>query len=285
MVAAEPVKGVAYRKSQRSQQAYEQANKKQEQQETVAGGSPAPATGAGNSRTGSATVAASSNPSTRRSGTTPDLTNTPTRATASGSTAEPAAKRARRAARAAAEASPETRSTGPSHDARTSAVSPSPADGTPVPETQEMAGFTLESTREIRAPVGTFIDAEAQIAQSKADVLRLKAEAEARAAAGETPAEMGLVASSSTRSSTLIDAASPEGSRGTKRTAARQAEDEATEITGSAVVLPGTVAEVVVRRHHARVVQPEEARRRGAVMGALMFGVGAAGAWAVQNLL
>jgi len=282
MVAAEPVKGVAYRKSQRSQQAYEQANKKQEQKETVAGGSPAPATGAASSRTGSATAAAHSNPSTRRSGTTPDLTNTPTRATASGSTAEPAAKRARRAARVAAEASPETRSTGPSHDARTSAVSPSPAEGTPVPEAREMAGFTLESTREIRAPAGTIIDAEAQIAQSKADVLRLKAEAEARAAAGESPAEMGL---SSTRSSTLVDAASPEGSRGIKRTAARQAEDEATDITGSTVILPGTVAEAVVRRRQGRIVQPEEARRRGAVMGALMFGVGAVGAWAWQNLL
>jgi hypothetical protein len=279
MVGAEPVKGVAYRKSQRSQQAFEEANMKGPSLASRVNSIAAPAP----------TQTPVPTPATRRSGTTPELdeNRTPLQPIVP-ATSEPAPKRRR--ARAP-EVSPETRTDGPSRSARTAALSVSPADTptgrlTPtLPEGEETIGITLESTTEIRAPAGTIIDAEAQIAQSKADILRLKAEAEARAAAGESPVEMGLVQSTSTASSTVIDAAHPDQPRGTKRTAARQAQDEATEVTGSTAVLPGSVAETVIRRRQGRIVQPEQARRRAGVMGAVMFGVGAVGAWAWQNLL
>lgn len=285
MVQAAPVEGIAYRKSQRSQQAYEQAAKKQEARASPA--VQASGAGAGGSQR-VAPVNGSETQSTRtRSGTTPDLRSAellqagPASGPVSSSrgTAEPTPKRVRRT-RAARDGS----ATSTAADA--TAENESTTEAAPAPE-QETIGLTLESTREVRTPAGTVIDAEAQIAQSKADVLRLKREAEARAAAGQTPEEMGLVPGASS-SSVLIDAASPSSSSsvvGRKRTAEQQAEDESTEIVGSTVLLPGSAAERVVRRRNGRIVQPEQARARGAVMGAVMFVGGALGAWAYQTLL
>jgi hypothetical protein len=286
MVRAAPVEGVAYRKSQRSQQAYDQAAKKQETT------SSARTEGASQLAPPASTAAVQSTQavsSRTRSGTTPEM-HVPARRAA-----EPTPKRARRTRET--RDSPSTTAGASSSAATTTETTPAaePATETSIAEQQnETIGLTLESTREIRAPVGTIIDAEAQIAQSKADVLRLKQEAEAKAAAGQTPEEMGLMAPTT---STVIDAASDSsilpsaGSsssstvRGLKRTADQQAADEGTEIVGSTVILPGSTAERVVRRRNGRIVEPEQARRRGAVMGAVMFVGGALGAWAYQALL
>jgi hypothetical protein len=153
----------------------------------------------------------------------------------------------------------------------------------------ETVGVTISTTTEIRAPAGTVIDPEEQIAQSKADIMRLRAEAEARSAAGETPAEIGLVASDS---ADVIDAAQPAASsstvlsRGQKRTAADQeAEESSVSLVGSSAALPGTTAARVIRGGRARIVQPDQARRNGAFTAAVMFGVGALGAWVAQNML
>jgi hypothetical protein len=288
MVRAAPVEGVAYRKSQRSQQAYDQAAKKQDDR-----ASPSVRTESSSQVTPPAPTATAANGSTQavssrtRSGTTPEM-HVPARGAA-----EPTPKRARRTRETRGSSSAAATSSNAISSTTTETLAAeTAATATAIEGQDETIGLTLESTREIRAPAGTIIDAEAQIAQSKADVLRLKHEAEVKAAAGQTPEEMGLIPGTT---STIIDAAASGSSsvpsslstntRGLKRTAGQQAEDESTEIVGSTIVLPGSTAERVIRRRNGRIVEPEQARRRGAVMGAVMFVGGALGAWAYQALL
>lgn len=279
MMNAEPEKGVAYRKSQRSQQASEQAAKKEKDAEAKSG------------RTATTTS------SLRRSGTTPDLSNapavtappapapipvvapTPTPSTPAASVPAPLAPALEPAAKRARVVKEE-------NETETKPEIPVASSSSALQNVElgETVGITLQTTTEIIAPAGTVIDAEAQIAQSKADILKLKQEAEARSAAGETPAEMGLIPDTDAPVDAAALASSTSTSRGLKRTAEEQESSDVVAITGSALI-PGTTAVTRVIASNGRIVQPQDATRRGAVMGALMFVGGAVGAWAVQNFL
>lgn len=250
IVNAEPIQGVAYRKSQRSQQASEQAAGSK----TSSGG----VTTRGTAKTGGVAAA-------RRSGTTPET------GAASSHPAEPVAKRRR------AGVTEEQGAT----DAET--VSGEPAtNGSAAASTSqdETVSVTLSASRTIRAPSGTAIDPEQQIAQSKADVLRLKQEAQVKSRAGESAADVVADLGGESSAGTSTAAAATQDGRGKKRTADQSTADEATSVSGSTAPLATTAA------HGGRHVRrPEEARRNGALRGAIIAIGGAVGVWAVQNFL
>lgn len=142
---------------------------------------------------------------------------------------------------------------------------------------------TLTSTSEIRSPAGVAIDAEAQIAENRAMVLRMKEEALARARAGESAEDMGLVEPGSTSSTSAA--------RGKKRTAAVSEQESATSgIVGGVAKKPAASAlkdSEATRQLKAnkRVVTPQAAVRRQAIWGGVFLAIGAGAAYIAGNML
>jgi hypothetical protein len=259
MARANPEPGVAYRKSQRSQMAAEQVavnrarfEEEQRAQPTAAieaAHAPAPAPAS------NIHLAPPAPTSTRAS---------PRRAAArlagETSTGAPAPKRSRVSRDSSAQQD---------EPADTDATATATAD-----PSSETISVTLQSVTEIRAPTGTAIDAEAQIAESKALVMRVREEALARSRAGESAEDMGLVEPSSSSSSTI---------RGLKRTS-EIAESETSGFVGGvaptssivkSALKPTTEAARVIAGNR-RIVNPEVAVRRQLAWGGLAFGAGVA---------
>jgi hypothetical protein len=263
MARAQPEQGVAYRKSQRSQQAAEYvADKRRKEQERLA----AEATQAGADTNAAAdnrhlTVptlgpVVSTRSSPRRSAASVAAPSTPS---------APAAKRTRR------ETSVKAEDRGSAAQVKTEETAP-----TATGSTNETVQVTLQAITEVRAPTGTAIDAEAQIAESKAMVMRVKEEALARSRAGESAEDMGLVEPAAS------DSTVP---RGTKRTA-ETAETETSGFVGgigpapaapkSALKPPTGPAPQRVIAGNKRIVKPEVAARRQLAWGGLALGAGVA---------
>lgn len=235
MVNAQPVIGVKYRKSQRSQAASEEV-----------------AAPTGTDATTPARRAALANANPNDNAEHSD---------------QPAAKRTR------------TADEEPSDSASGSGSNNAAGD--------ETVNVTLTASSEIRAPAGTVIDAETQIAENRAMVLRMKEEALARSRAGESAEDLGLVDSSS---------ASPSKARGTKRTAQVSADQEAVELSGGVAKIPAGAGAGVVSalkpnkegreiRANKRIVKPEEATRKQAIWGGILLGAGAGLAYLASNFL
>lgn len=206
-------------------------------------------------------------------------------ATEAGSTsAPPAASRAgRRSATPAAQTAANAASSHPEQPApkRTRAAS---AEASTQQEQQQgpTVDVTLTSTSEIRSPAGVAIDAEAQIAENRAMVLRMKEEALARARAGESAEDMGLVEPGSSSSAAAA--------RGKKRTAAVAEQESASGIVGGVAKEPATSAlkESEATRQlkaNKRVVTPQAAVRRQAIWGGVFLAIGAGAAYIAGNML
>ncbi len=252
MARANPEPGVAYRKSQRSQMAAEQvaANRARFEEEQLTAVQPS------TNDTGNHLLAptATTTPSTRAAPRGSAVAR-PVRDTTMQDA--PAPKRSR-----VSSSQPEEASAAPA------------AAGGPSDET---ISVTLQSVTEIRAPTGTVIDAEAQIAESKAMVMRIKEEALARSRAGESAEDMGLVESSSAGGA----------ARGLKRTA-EVAETETSGFVGGvgptsslakSALKPSVATTTEPARIIAgnrRIVKPEVAVRRQLAWGGLALGAGMA---------
>ncbi|KAJ9112256.1 hypothetical protein QFC22_006340 [Naganishia vaughanmartiniae] len=156
---------------------------------------------------------------------------------------------------------------------------------------------TLQSTHELHAPLSTSATAltaaaEAEIAASKADVLRLREEALARSAAGESASEMGLVADNiSGGPGSSLSATG--GLRGVKRTTEDvEVEDDFLMIPGGASGQPaGAVTALAnsgagrVIAGNRRIVNPEVAIRRQGIWGGALFAAGMAATYLASNFL
>ncbi len=263
MVEANPEAGVAYRKSQRSQQAAEEAAIRA--RESANGNSPAhPANAVANAPAPAAPAPAPVNVAPRRSGTTPTL---------------PTASPARAPKRARHEAQPEAPING---DADVDMVNNAPS-GSGNGSRQTVA-VTLQSITEMTAPANIQVNAEAEAAESRALVQRMTAEYQARSAAGESAADMGLVVeegSSATGRHTV---------RGVKRTVEEAQAGEAVAIsggTGVTVTTDGhkTGSRLINANKRVNVVGAEEANRGARFWGPAFLAFGTAVGLAAANYL
>ncbi|KAJ9102857.1 hypothetical protein QFC19_004585 [Naganishia cerealis] len=312
MCAARPETGVAYRKSQRSQRAAEEASQRTTVHPAAAANPvhPTPANGAVN--TGAinpASIATQHSPQRQQQQVTTPGRNVglhPSVYELAGDRMLPVHPRAmanheQPAPASAAPSAPQQRT--PGRAAKRSR--PTPAEGevsptaTTVTTTSAVAPdhvtVTLQSTHELHAPLNTSVTAltaaaEAEIAASKADVLALREEALARSAAGESASEMGLVSEpiSGGPGATLV--------RGIKRTTEDvSVEDEAissASLSGGAHHLPANPVSALansgtgrVIAGNRRIVAPEVAVRRQGVWGGAMFAAGMAVSYFASNFL
>jgi len=277
MARAGPEQGVAYRKSQRSQQAAEAvaANKRRMEQERLAAEAGGAAGNTINNANNNLAVPVLGPPIFTRSSTRASprrAAAAPAAAPAPSTPSAPAAKRTRRETSAKAEegssrtqVKPEEASTGTRNDAAVAGTG------------NDTVQVTLQAVTEVRAPTGTDIDAEAQIAESKAMVMRVKEEALARSRAGESAEDMGLVEPASSSGSNVP--------RGTKRTA-ETAETETSGFVGGISPAPAAPKSALkpsavpapqrVIAGNKRVVKPEVAARRQLAWGGLALGAGVA---------
>lgn len=285
MCVARPEAGVAYRKSQRSQKAAEEAQKP-----PVAPPMPAtlaPAT--------APTLAAPISPASVRQ---------PARnGVVAPATSSPLAQRP--AAPSAAEA-PRSQNSTPARAVKRSRLSqvdpPSPpastvAPAAPVPAAAvDHVTVTLQSTHELHAPLNTSTSelsaaAEAEIAASKADVLRLREEALTRSAAGESALEMGLVAAApgvSGGSGSSLASQATGGVRGIKRTTEDVAvEDDAAEANAAesnATTVLTNSGEGRVIAGNRRIVNPERAEQRQGFWGPVAMLAGTAASFVAASM-
>lgn len=167
------------------------------------------------------------------------------------------------------------------------------------PSNADHVTVTLQSTHEVHAPLNTSASdlaaaAEAEIAASKADVLRLREEALARSAAGESAAEMGLVAAQpgiSGGPGANLAAAGTGGVRGVKRTTEDVAnEDENVMIPAggsgtSAVTALKNSGEGRVIAGNRRIVNNEAAAQRQNRWGTVALVAGIAASYFASNFL
>lgn len=182
----------------------------------------------------------------------------------------------------------------PSPLANTSTSAPGPA---PVPAAAvDNVTVTLQSTHELHAPRTTSTSeltaaAEAEIAASKADVLRLREEALIRSAAGESALEMGLVTAEpgvSGGPGSSLAAQATGGIRGIKRTTEDVAtEDDAAEAnaaeTSTTTVLSNSGQGRVIAGNR-RVVNPERAEQRQGFWGPVAMLAGTAASFVAASM-
>lgn len=313
MCTARPEVGVAYRKSQRSQRAAEEASQKPPAPAAanppavpVPAAAPAAAVAAAAPATSPVSPAQSAASSRRYGVMAPPVhvADLPRRAAA------PAAEVPRPAATTPARAIKRSRLSQPAPSSPLANSSTSPADrmdadneassSSAVPAAAvDHVTVTLQSTHELHAPLTTSATeltaaAEAEIAASKADVLRLREEALARSAAGESALEMGLVAAepgiSGGPGSTLASAGTG-GLRGIKRTTEdvsieeENADAQAAESsTGVTTVLANSGQGRVIAGNR-RVVNPEIAVQRQGVWGSVAMAAGIAAGFFASNFL
>jgi hypothetical protein len=291
MCTARPEVGVAYRKSQRSQRAAEEATKP-----NVAVANPpavpapvstATAASPVSNRTNGAPLAPpiATPPLTSSSTTSPAFTRVPI-TNSRGATGTPS--RAAKRSRVSQESPAATAS---------NAVDRMETDAPAIASSTDHVTVTLQSTHELHAPLNTSPSdlsaaAEAEIAASKADVLRLREEALARSAAGESALEMGLVAAQpgiSGGPGANLTAAGNGGVRGIKRTT------EEVSIEDENVSIPAGAAEAVTALKNSgegrviagnrRIVNNEVAARRQNVWGGVVLAAGLAASYFASNFL
>ncbi|GHJ89909.1 hypothetical protein NliqN6_6311 [Naganishia liquefaciens] len=305
MCTARPEVGVAYRKSQRSQRAAEEASKPNvavANPPAVPVPAPVPTTvdpvasPASARMNGSAQLAppiavpAASAPA---SAPAPAFTRVPIASASAPGPGTPlrSAKRSRIAQSPAAGTSNTASASADHMDTDDAPVNPSQADHVTV---------TLQSTHQVHAPLHTSPSdlaaaAEAEIAASKADVLRLRQEALARSAAGESAADMGLVAPQpgiSGGPGANLARAGTGGVRGVKRTTEDvSAEDDNVMIpagagSGAAVTtaLRGS-GEGRVIAGNRRIVNNEAAAQRQNRWGTVALVAGMAASYLASNFL
>lgn len=316
MCTARPEVGVAYRKSQRSQRAAEEAIQRSPNG-TVANppAVPVPATFAPTAAPPVAPIspvqpgrqAASSTPSRRQGVMNPPVpvdvvpgsSALPTAAQAPAqqaprSTATPA-RAVKRSRLSHSDQSPSVNASSSAAD-RMETDAPAHADVAP-----DHVTVTLQSTHELHAPLTTSASAltaaaEAEIAASKADVLRLREEALARSAAGESALEMGLVAPQpgiSGGPGSSLAAAGTGGLRGVKRTTEDVSldEEEGANVVGSSAAPAAAFTALAnsgegrVIAGNRRVVNAEAAVRRQGVWGGVALAAGIAASYLASNFL
>jgi hypothetical protein len=310
MCAARPESGVAYRKSQRSQRAAEEAS-----QRTVPAAN-VPAVPVNTRTTHPAAVAPAQQQSPQSTRQPPPGTRqTPTRSgvmrapreLVDGELVEPRRDEQNQQQSQQHVAPSTQRATGtPGRAVKRSRPTPSeihPAslDANAMDTTTsapDHVTVTLQSTHELHAPLSTSATAltaaaEAEIAASKADVLRLREEALARSAAGESASEMGLVAeniSGGPGSSVSATGAL----RGVKRTTEDvDVEDDSVMIPGGASGQPAVGAVTALANSGAgrviagnrRIVNPDVAVRRQGIWGGALFAAGMAATYFASNFL
>lgn len=251
MVNAQPVSGVKYRKSQRSQAASEEVAKE---------GPTSTSTDATPRRAENAKAPEHADqPAAKRTRTTTDahhaINEEPS---ALGSTAGPG-----------------------SHNATTGTT----AD---VGETSDSVNVTLMSSSEIRAPAGNNIalDAESQIAANRAMVLRMKEEALARSRAGESAEDLGLVEESSpSKVRGIKRTAQVSSEQEAVEISGGVAHVSPSTGAGAAVNALKPNKEQREIRANKRIVKPEEATRKQAIWGGILLGAGAGLAYLASNFL
>jgi hypothetical protein len=292
MCTARPEVGVAYRKSQRSQRAAEEATKPNvavaNPPAVPAPTSTAPVASPASNRTNGAPLAppiATPASQTSSSTTSPAFTRVPI-TNSRGATGTPS--RAAKRSRVSQESPAATAS---------NAVDRMETYAPAIASSADHVTVTLQSTHELHAPINTSPSdlsaaAEAEIAASKADVLRLREEALARSAAGESALEMGLVAAQpgiSGGPGANLTAAGNGGVRGIKRTT------EEVSIEDENVSIPAGAAEAVTALKNSgegrviagnrRIVNNEVAARRQNVWGGVVLAAGLAASYFASNFL
>lgn len=296
MCTARPEVGVAYRKSQRSQRAAEEASTKPN--DAVANPPAVPvsaptASPASHRMNGAPLAPPIVAPASANSGSaaSPAFTRVPISSASARGAGTPtrAVKRSRMSL-------PEQES--PAANA-SNAVDRMDTDAPVNPSNADHITVTLQSTHELHAPLNTSASeltaaAEAEIAASKADVLRLREEALARSAAGESALEMGLVAAQpgiSGGPGANLATAGTGGVRGIKRTTEDvSTEDENFMIpagspdTGAVTALKNS-GEGRVIAGNRRIVNNEAAARRQNVWGGVVLAAGLAASYFASNFL
>lgn len=180
----------------------------------------------------------------------------------------------------------------PLANASTSAPASAPVPAAAV----DHVTVTLQSTHELHAPLNTSTSdltaaAEAEIAASKADVLRLREEALIRSAAGESALDMGLVTAEpgvSGGPGSSLAAQATGGVRGVKRTTEDVAtEEDAAEAnaaeTSTTTVLSNSGAGRVIAGNR-RVVNPERAEQRQGFWGPVAMLAGTAASFVAASM-
>lgn len=288
MCTARPEAGVAYRKSQRSQKAAEEAQKP-----PVAPPMPS-------------TLAPAVAPTPAQPISPVSARQQPARNGIVAPAHAPSPLAARPAAAASGEA-PRSQTTTPARAIKRSRLSqidpPSPSTNSspsapaPVPAgAVDHVTVTLQSTHELHAPLTTSATelseaAAAEIAASKADVLRLREEALIRSAAGESAAEMGLVSAepgvSGGPGSSLASQATG-GVRGIKRrtedVAVEEDAAEANAAESNATTVLTHSGEGRVIAGNRRIVNRERAEQRQGFWGPVAMLAGTAASFVAASM-